>query len=63
MREKHSIYTIPYGRQVSGAYTNTYFAAGLAGVKSGKKEGGWLFPLFDHEKCADFDGKGEESSR
>ena len=57
MREKHSIYTIPYGRQVSGAYTNTYFAAGLAGVKSGKKEGGWLFPLFDHEKRADFDEK------
>ena len=57
MREKHSIYTIPYGRQVSGAYTNTYFAAGLAGVKSGKKEGGWLFPLFDYEKRADFDEK------
>jgi hypothetical protein len=57
MREKNSIYTIPYGRQVSGAYTNTYFAAGLAGVKSGKEEGGWLFPLFDHEKYADFDEK------
>ena len=57
MREKNSIYTIPYGRQVSGAYTNTYFAAGLAGVKSGKEEGGWLFPLFDYEKRADFDEK------
>ena len=57
MREKNSIYTIPYGRQVSGAYTKTYFAAGLAGVKSGKEEGGWLFPLFDYEKRADFDEK------
>ena len=57
MQEKRSFYTIPYGRQVSGAYTNTYFVAGLAGVKSGKEEGGWLFPLFDYEKSADFDEK------
>ena len=35
-----------YGRSGGGSKsTNTYFAAGLAGIKSGKAEGGWLFPF------------------
>ena len=53
-----SFYSIPYGWSGGGsAYTNTYFAAGLAGLKSGKKEGGWMFPLFNYKKDADFDEK------
>ena len=53
-----SFYSIPFGWSGGGsAYTNTYFAAGLAGLKSGKKEGGWMFPLFNYKKDADFDEK------
>ena len=51
-----SFYSIPFGWSGGGsAYTNTYFAAGLAGVNSGKTEGGWMFPLFNYKKDADFD--------
>ncbi|MBR4258752.1 MAG: hypothetical protein IKQ17_06970 [Kiritimatiellae bacterium] len=54
--ENESFYSIPFGWSGGGSgYTNTYFAAGLAGVKSGRKEGGWLFPLFNREKDASFD--------
>ncbi len=53
-----SFYSIPFGWSGGGsAYTNTYFAAGLAGLKSGRKEGGWMFPLFNYKKDADFDDK------
>ena len=53
-----SFYSIPFGWSGGGsAYTNTYFAAGLAGLKSGKKEGGWMFPLFNYKKDADFNEK------
>ena len=53
-----SFYSIPFGWSGGGsAYTNTYFAAGLAGLKSGRKEGGWMFPLFNYKKDADFDEK------
>ena len=56
--EGESFYSIPFGWSGGGsAYTNTYFAAGLAGFKSGRKEGGWLFPLFNYKKDADFDEK------
>ncbi len=51
-----SFYSIPFGWSGGGsACTNTYFAAGLAGVRSGSKRGGWLFPLFNREKDASFD--------
>ena len=53
-----SFYSIPFGWSGGGSsYTNTYFAAGLAGLKSGKKEGGWMFPLFNYKKDADFNEK------
>ena len=53
-----SFYSIPYGWSGGGsAYTNTYFAAGLAGLKSGKIDGSWMFPLFDYNKHSDFDEK------
>ena len=54
----NSFYSLPYSWDGGGcATTNTYFAAGLAGVRSGQKEGGWLFPVFDKKKDADFDEK------
>ena len=49
--------SIPFGYENLGARTNTYFAAGLAGMHSGTKEGGWLFPLYSKKKDADFDEK------
>ena len=53
-----SFCSIPYGWSGGGsAYTNTYFAAGLAGLKSGRKEGSWMFPFFDYRKDADFGEK------
>ena len=56
--EGESFYSIPFGWSGGGSsYTNTYFAAGLAGFKSGRKEGGWMFPLFNYKKDADFDEK------
>ncbi len=56
--EGESFYSIPFGWSGGGsAYTNTYFAAGLAGLKSGRKEGGWMFPLFNYKKDADFEEK------
>ena len=56
--EGESFYSIPFGWSGGGSsYTNTYFAAGLAGLKSGRKEGGWMFPLFNYKKDADFDEK------
>lgn len=59
LREKErSFYSLPYGWSGGGlASTNTYFAAGLAGLRSGKKEGGWMFPLFNYKKDSDFDEK------
>ena len=53
--DNDSFMSIPFGWENSCGYSNTYFAAGLAGVRSGKKEGGWLFPLFNKDKDADFD--------
>ena len=54
--ENESFYSIPFGWEGGGtAQTNTYFAAGLAGVRSGSRHGGWLFPLFNREKDASFD--------
>ena len=53
-----SFYSIPYGWSGGGsAYTNTYFAAGLAGLKSGETEGGWMFPLYKKEASADYSAK------
>jgi len=49
--------SIPFGYENLGARTNMYFAAGLAGIHSGTKEGGWLFPLYSKKKDADFDEK------
>ena len=54
--EGESFYSIPFGWSGGGsAYTNTYFAAGLAGLKSGQWEGGWLFPIYKKESSADYD--------
>ena len=54
--EGKSFYSIPFGWNGGGsACTNTYFAAGLAGLKSGSKRGGWIFPIFNREKVVSFD--------
>lgn len=54
--EGESFYSIPFGWSGGGSsYTNTYFAAGLAGLKSGQWEGGWLFPIYKKESSADYD--------
>ena len=53
-----SFYSIPFGWSGGGsAYTNTYFAAGLAGLKSGKKEGGWIFPIYKREADVGYSAK------
>ena len=53
-----SFTSIPYGWSGGGTtQTNAYFACGLAGVRSGAKEGCWLFPVFNHKKDADFERK------
>ena len=53
-----SFYSIPFGWNGGGsAYTNTYFAAGIAGLRSGKKEGGWLFPLYKREADVGYSSK------
>ncbi|MBR1921033.1 MAG: hypothetical protein IJ829_03385 [Kiritimatiellae bacterium] len=54
-RNGRSFLSLPFGRTSGGGCTNTYFAAGLAGLKSGRRSGGWLFPLFDSRKDAIFD--------
>ena len=47
--------SLPYGRDVRGSYTNTWWATPLVGTRSGSKTGGWLFPLFNRRKDASFD--------
>ena len=49
--------SIPFGYENLGARTNRYFAAGLAGIHSGTKEGGWLFPLYSKKKDSGVDEK------
>ena len=57
-RNEHSFTSLLYGWNGGGSNsTNTYFAAGLAGLKSGKTEGGWIFPLFDKETSSDYQEK------
>ena len=58
-REKgKSFSSLPYGWSGGGtSQTNTYFACGLAGTHAGSREGGWLFPIFNHKENADFDEK------
>ena len=57
-RSESSFTSLLYGWSGGGSKsTNTYFAAGLAGIKSGETEGGWLFPLFDKETDADYQEK------
>ena len=57
-RSESSFTSLLYGWSGGGSKsTNTYFAAGLAGIKSGSTEGGWLFPLFDKETDADYQEK------
>lgn len=56
-RDKDSFHSILYGHDGGRAATNTYFAAGLAGIRSGSKEGGWLFPVFNKNRDSDFDEK------
>ena len=57
-RNEHSFTSLLYGWNGGGSNsTNTYFAAGLAGLKSGETEGGWIFPLFDKDTNADYQEK------
>ncbi len=42
------------GRYVQGGTTNTCYTP-LVGIRSGKTNGGWVLPVWDHRKDADFD--------
>ena len=50
-----AFYSLLYGRESKGSYTNTWWATPLVGTRSGSKTGGWLFPLFNRRKDASFD--------
>lgn len=52
---KGNILSLPFGRVSQGSHTNTWWATPLVGTRSGSKTGGWLFPLFNREKDADFE--------
>lgn len=56
-RDEQSFLSIPFGWTGSGASTNCYAAAGLAGVRCGGTRGWWLFPFYDKETDADFEEK------
>jgi len=43
--------------EMSQTQTNRVFAAGLAGLRSGAAEGGWLFPLYSKRTPAGFEEK------
>ena len=61
IRDDVSFWSIPYSWEAAayngGTTTNKYFMAGLAGFRSGGTEGGWVFPIFDTKKHADYDEK------
>ncbi len=48
-----SVYTLPLGWHRDGTQNMTYALAGLAGVRSGRREGGWLWPLYGRERDRD----------
>lgn len=51
-------WSLPYGRTGGGtAQTNTWWATPLVGTRAGRREGGWLFPLFDFSRDPAFDEK------
>lgn len=54
-RDEDSFFSIPCGWSGCGSCTNTYFAAGLVGLKSGSKDGFWVAPICSYEHYGDFD--------
>ena len=60
VRDEDSFWSIPYGRYAkahNGGTTNTYFMTGLCGLRAGGTEGGWVLPIYDRKKYADYDEK------
>ena len=60
VRDGDSFWSIPYSRNVNvhnGGTTNTYLMTCLAGFRSGRAEGGWMFPIYDRKKYADYEEK------
>jgi len=53
--ENGNFTSILYGSRNRGAYTSRWLATPLAGIRTGSKTGGWLFPLFNRTKDASFD--------
>ena len=50
-----SFTSLPYSWRGGAEQTNSYFATVLAGTRSGRVQGSWLFPLYDMKKDASFD--------
>ena len=53
--ENGNFTSILYGSRNRGAYTSRWLATPIAGIRTGSKTGGWLFPFFNREKDASFD--------
>ena len=50
-----SFTSLPYSWRGGAAQTNSYFATVLAGTRSGRTQGSWIFPLYDVKKDTSFD--------
>ena len=50
-----SFTSLPYSWRGGTEQTNSYFATILAGIRSGRTQGSWLFPLYDVKKDTSFD--------
>ena len=50
-----SFTSLPYSWRGGAEQTNSYFATVLAGTRSGRVQGSWLFPLYDMKKDSSFD--------
>ena len=50
-----SFTSLPYSWRGGAEQSNSYFATVLAGARSGRTQGSWLFPLYDVKKDSSFD--------
>jgi hypothetical protein len=50
-----SFTSLPYSWRGGAEQTNSYFATVLAGTRSGRVQGSWIFPLYDVKKDTSFD--------
>ena len=50
-----SFTSLPYSWRGGAEQTNSYFATVLAGTRSGRTQGSWLYPLYNVKKDSSFD--------